>query len=335
MAGRAVDKVLTIAVPSYNTQDYIDTCLPTMLQHPYTAQTEILLVNDGSTDGTLEKMRWYEQNYPDTVVVIDKQNAGHGSAVNIAVEKARGTYFKVIDGDDWVLAENLGKMVRQLAHCKADLVVHPYIKYNVSKKRSRIIRYKIEKNKLLNFDQAAPRLKEAAIHAATYRTELLRGHQIRVRENCFYEDTEYNIYPIPFVNTVFACSYPVYVYRTGTLSQSIHPKQAFQNRKMHSRIIGDCIAYYEKYEDELSEEKKDYIRRIIGRRIRSQYMIYLKNPMTASRMWELMKWDCRLRETSISFYEYTNRLPVWLLRKNPHRTYPILKLLYRFYTGMK
>ena len=187
----------------------------------------------------------------------------------------------------------------------------------------------------MSFEQAAPQLKEVEIHAATYRTSLLRDHQIRLRENCFYEDTEYNIFPIRFVNTVYACNNPVYVYRTGTLSQSIHPKQTFKNRKMHSRIIGDCIAYYEKYETELSEEKKDYIRQIIGKRIRSQYMIYLKNRMTKARMRELLKWDRKLREKSASFYEYSNQFPVQLLRKNPRFVYPFVKLLYLFYEQMR
>ncbi|KAI4447905.1 hypothetical protein C823_002424 [Eubacterium plexicaudatum ASF492] len=73
-----MEKVLTIAVPSYNTQDEIDRCLPTMLQHPDTARLEILLVNDGSTDHTLEKMRWYERHYPGIVTVINKKTEGMG-----------------------------------------------------------------------------------------------------------------------------------------------------------------------------------------------------------------------------------------------------------------
>ncbi len=327
-------KVLTIAVPSYNTQDYIDACLPTMLQHADIHRMEILLVNDGSTDQTLEKMKRYEKRYPDIVTVIDKENGGHGSAINLAVTKARGAYFKVVDGDDWVLSANLGKMVRQLSHCKADLVIHPYVKYDVRKKKSWMVPYKIAKNQLLSFDQAAPRLTEIQIHAATYRTSLLREHQIRLRENCFYEDTEYNIFPIRFVNTVYACSYPVYVYRTGTCSQSIAPRQAFKNRKMHSAVIKDCIGYYETYETQLSQAKKNYIRHIIGKRIRSQYMIYLKNPMNAARMQELLQWDGRLKETSAYFYAYSNRFPVFLLRKNMRCAYPLLRLLYVIYAGI-
>uniref|UniRef100_N2BS00 Glycosyltransferase 2-like domain-containing protein n=1 Tax=Eubacterium plexicaudatum ASF492 TaxID=1235802 RepID=N2BS00_9FIRM len=330
-----MEKVLTIAVPSYNTQDEIDRCLPTMLQHPDTARLEILLVNDGSTDHTLEKMRWYERHYPGIVTVINKKNGGHGSAVNAAILKARGTYFKVIDGDDRVLSVNLGKMIRQLAHCRADMVIHPYIKYHVRKKSGRVVRYDITKNDVVSFDKAAERLKEVEIHAATYRTSLLRKNRIRVRENCFYEDTEYNIFPIRFVNTVCAFNDPVYVYHIGTDTQSIHPKQAFRNRKMHSRVIGDCITYYEKYETELSQVKKDYIRHIITRRIRSQYMIYIKNQKSKAVMQELWQWDQALKERSAFFYKDSNSFPVCMLRRRMHGAYPLVRMLYLLYAGVR
>ena len=78
-----VDKILTITVPSYNTEAYIDECIPTMLQHPYVRYLEILLVNDGSSDRTLEKMEWYQRRYPDTIVVIDKENQRYTNNVII------------------------------------------------------------------------------------------------------------------------------------------------------------------------------------------------------------------------------------------------------------
>ena len=81
-------KILTIIVPSYNTEAYIDECLPTMLKHRYRKQLELLLVNDGSRDGTLEKLKQYEQSYPDTVPVIDKEIGGHGSVINLGIRKA-------------------------------------------------------------------------------------------------------------------------------------------------------------------------------------------------------------------------------------------------------
>lgn len=329
-----MDKVLTITVPSYNTEAYIDQCLPTMLKHPRTSQMEVLLINDGSTDGTLKKMRWYEKNYPDTVLVVDKENGGHGSAINVGIQKARGAYFKVVDGDDWVVSENLGKMVRQLESCRADLVIHPYIKYHACKKRGRAIRYNVPKGRTMLFDEVAPGLREVEIHASAYRTGVLRDNGIRVRENCFYEDTEYNIFPIRYVDTVYACSDPVYVYRIGMSSQSIAPRRAFQNRKMHHMVIEDCISYYEENSGELSEAKREYIRRIIRKRIRSQYMIYLKNPMTRARMQELEEWDLRLRERSPLFYWESDDFPVSALRKHMRWSYPSLKFLYGIYRGL-
>lgn len=329
------NKVLTIVVPSYNTQAYIDQCIPTMLAHSYTEQMELLLVNDGSRDNTLEKLKWYEKHYPATVKVLDQENGGHGSVINIGINEAKGVYFKVIDGDDWVLPENLEKMIRQLKHCEADLVIHPYIKYNMHTKKSKVIRFDMPKYQEMLLDDVASGLGEVEIHAATYRTELLRDNGIQVRERCFYEDTEYNIFPIRDVNTVYACNYPVYVYRIGTVSQSIHPRQAFRYRDMHRVVIDDCIAYYDHNVKRLSQAKKDYIRRVITKRIRSQYMIYLKNPMTKERMQELLKWDRELKIKAGGFYKESERFPVWLLRKNMRFAYPFVKILYWIYAGFR
>lgn len=330
-----MNKILTITVPSYNTEMYIDECLPSMLRHPYARYMEILLVNDGSSDRTLEKMKRYERQYPDTIVVIDKENGGHGSAVNLGIQRAKGIYFKVIDGDDWVLSANLGRMVRQLSDCQADLVIHPYIKYDVRTKKETMIRYGLPTDREMLFDDVAEGLREVEIHAATYRTSLLRDNGVKVRERCFYEDTEYNLFPIRYIRTVCACRYPVYVYRTGTVTQSIHPGQALQNRDMHRRIIADCISYDQKYSDCLSKGKRGYIRRIIVKRIRSQYMIYIKNPMTDERMRELLQWDRWLKNRSALFYRASRQFPVGMLRKNIRRMYPCLKLLYGIYASLR
>ncbi len=329
-----VDKILTITVPSYNTEAYIDECIPTMLQHPYVRYLEILLVNDGSSDRTLEKMEWYQRRYPDTIVVIDKENAGHGSAVNLGIQRAKGIYFKVIDGDDQVLSQNLAKMMEQLSRCQADLVIHPYIKWHAYTKKRRIVRYPLPAGRELLFDEVAGNLKEVEIHAATYRTALLRDNQIQVRERCFYEDTEYNIFPVRYIRTVCAFRNPVYLYRIGTAAQSIHPKQAFAHRQMHHRIIADCIAYDRKYSASLSKGKRDYIRRIICKRIRSHYMIYIKNPMTESRMRELLRWDSGLKEASPLLYQASHRFPICVMRKNIRRMYPFVKAMYGVYARL-
>lgn len=328
-------KILTIIVPSYNTQAYIDQCIPTMLAHSCIGQLELLLVNDGSMDHTLEKLKWYERHYPGTVTVIDQANGGHGSVINKGIQCAKGKFIKVIDGDDWVIPENLEKMIRQLQDCRADMVVHPYVTYHVCTKRKKVIRCAARQGQGLPFGQAAGWLHNVAIQAVTYRTGLLRENGIRVREHCFYEDTQYNIYPVPYVDVVSIFDDPVVVYRIGTGSQSIHPREAFKNRKMHRKVVEDCMRFYEKRCKELPEEKKTYIKKAIHTRIRSQYMIYLKNYMTAGQRKEIKAWDLRLKEMSAGFYRESNRFPVSLLRMDIQHTYPFLKLLYRIYDGLR
>ena len=93
-------KLLTITVPCYNSQDYLDRCMESLLVGG--EDVEILIVDDGSTDRTAEMADAYAQKYSAIVKVIHKQNGGHGSAVNTGIASATGLFFKVVDSDDWV-----------------------------------------------------------------------------------------------------------------------------------------------------------------------------------------------------------------------------------------
>ena len=98
--------ILTVAVPSYNAEKFLNKCIPSLLKSKYSYLTEILIINDGSKDHTSEIGKYYQEittkKNKSIVKVIDKENGGHGSGINKGIEIAKGKYFKVIDADDWV-----------------------------------------------------------------------------------------------------------------------------------------------------------------------------------------------------------------------------------------
>ena len=94
-------KVLTILVPVYNTEKYIRRCLDSLLVPEVLESIEVLVVNDGSKDRSPEIAQEYAEAFPDTVVLVNKENGGHGSTINTGIERANGKYFRVLDSDDW------------------------------------------------------------------------------------------------------------------------------------------------------------------------------------------------------------------------------------------
>ena len=105
-------KLLSIAIPCYNSQDYMERCINSLL--PGGDDVEILIVDDGSHDLTSEIADAYERRHPHIVKAIHQENGGHGAAVNAGLAQASGLYFKVVDSDDWVDAQAYEKILATL-----------------------------------------------------------------------------------------------------------------------------------------------------------------------------------------------------------------------------
>lgn len=103
-----MQKLLTVAIPSYNSQDYVRRAIESLL--PGKEQVEVIVVDDGSTDDTSGIAEEYIEKYPDTVRLIRKENGGHGDAVMAGLSAATGLYFRVLDSDDWLEKDSLLKL---------------------------------------------------------------------------------------------------------------------------------------------------------------------------------------------------------------------------------
>ena len=111
-------KYISFAIPCYNSQDYMAHAIESIL--PGGEDIEIIIVNDGSKDRTSEIAHEYMEKYPTIIKVVDKENGGHGDAVNSGLMHATGKYFKVVDSDDWVDEDALHKILDVLRHMEED-----------------------------------------------------------------------------------------------------------------------------------------------------------------------------------------------------------------------
>ena len=109
-----MEKVLTVVVPAYNAEVFLENCLDSLCLPDLLDLLEVIVVDDGSTDRTGSLADGYQARFPRTVRVIHKENGGHGSGINCGIKAASGRYFKVVDADDWVEAEGLRNLVRFL-----------------------------------------------------------------------------------------------------------------------------------------------------------------------------------------------------------------------------
>lgn len=106
--------ILSIIVPVYNTEKYLETCLESLLnQDIEKSMYEVICVNDGSTDGSLAILQEYAKQY-DNIILIDKENEGVSIARNVGMEKAQGDYVWFIDADDWVARQCFGVINQEI-----------------------------------------------------------------------------------------------------------------------------------------------------------------------------------------------------------------------------
>lgn len=222
-------KLLTIAIPSYNSQDYLANCIESLL--PGGEDVEILVINDGSKDRTAEIADEYAAKYPTIVRAIHKENGGHGSAVNTGIDEAKGLYFKVVDSDDWVKKESYLKILdvlREIAGGEKvlDMLISNYVYEKEGEKKKKVMhhRHTFPQNCIFTWDEVKHFRKGHYIlmHSVIYRTKLLRECGVRLPEHTFYVDNIYVFEPLMYVKNMYYLDENFYRYYIGREDQSVN-----------------------------------------------------------------------------------------------------------------
>ncbi len=253
-----MEKILSIAIPSYNSLPFLKKCLNSLICE-CTDKLDIIVVNDGSTDGCQRIAEEYQGFYPDSISLINKENGGHGSAINAGAKAARGKYFKVLDADDWFLTENLPAFIAQLEKASADVVLTCHHTINITTGEIKSWRcYPHRFGREYTMDEIMTEWKNfdrsLTFHGITYRTDFYREQGIQLSEKVFYEDHEYATYPCCKAKTVLPLDLFIYEYRIGDVSQSVSAENQLK-RISHTETV---IKRLTKESRELSGAAADY-----------------------------------------------------------------------------
>lgn len=269
-------KILSIAIPCYNSQDYMDKCIQSLL--PGGDEVEIIIVDDGSKDRTAEIADRYAEQYPGIVKVVHQENGGHGEAVNTGIRNATGLYFKVVDSDDWVNEEAYKEILEALLEIAGgsrvvDMVISNFVYEKQDAKRKKVMSYKtaFPQKQIFTWDDVKYLHKGQYIlmHSVIYRTKLLKECGLELPKHTFYVDNLFVYQPLPYVKTLYYINTNFYRYYIGREDQSVHESVMIKRIDQQLRVNKMMIDIFD-------------MRKISNRKLRKYMFNYLEIIMTVS-----------------------------------------------------
>lgn len=255
-------KILSIAVPSYNVEKYLHKCLQSFADNRLKEFLEVIIVNDGSTDGTVKIAEDYVKAYPEIFVLINKENGGHGSAVNAGIENATGKYFRIVDGDDWVKTENLIKLIKKLEKLDVDLVVDEKREVHMVSGETQFypLPAEVRDEQIYNFRDICDNKVIGAylmLHTLSVRTDLLKKEKIHLLEHIFYVDYEFIVKATAVSKTIAFIRLEIYQYLIGNVAQSVSAQNYVKRYLHHDKVVKEVLRFDA---DKKCEEKiKQYL----------------------------------------------------------------------------
>ena len=306
-----MSKILSIAVPSYNVEKYLKKALDSYADSRLEEALEVLIVNDGSTDKTREIAEEYVERFPKLFKLINKENGGHGSAVNAGINNATGKYFRIIDGDDWVNTENLIKLLEVMKKVDSDIVVDEKREVHMVTGNTQFFPMpeSVEEMKEYSFvdvcmqEQITPYIM---MHTISVKTEVLKENKIQLLEHVFYVDYEYIVKATCASKTVTFAKLEVYQYLVGNVNQSVSSQNYVKRYRHHDKVVKEVMRFAK--EKQYTGILKVYIDKKINLVINNHYNISLifNKDRKEGRM-QAREFKKYLKENYLPYYKATNK----------------------------
>ena len=341
-----VQKIITFAVPCYNSAAYMDHCVETLLAGG--DDIEIILVDDGSVkDDTPAICDRYAAQYPDIIKAIHQENGGHGEGVNQGLRHATGLYYKVVDSDDWLDTDALAKVMAKLREFAqtanpVDLLVANYVYEHVEDNTQKVMRYTnvFPENRIFTWGDIG-RFRPSQyllMHSAIYRTEMLRACKLELPKHTFYVDNIFVYQPLPSVESLYYMDVDLYRYFIGRADQSVNEsvmvKRVDQQLRVTRLMIGaHDLRTVKTAHKSLGRYMTNYLAMMMT--ISSIFLIIDGSPEALGKKTELWEY---LRQVDSSLFHkmkygtlsFVGNIPGYQGRKLSVRLYRMARRIYKF-----
>ncbi|MEG2000315.1 MAG: glycosyltransferase family A protein [Evtepia sp.] len=338
-------KLVTFAVPCYNSEAYMDKCINSLLTAG--SDAEIILIDDGSKDKTPIIADRYAEEYPDMIRVIHQENGGHGEGVNAGLRQATGLYYKVVDSDDWLDGPALERVMRQLkifslADHPTDLVICNYVYEHAEDHSQKVMRYTnvFPENRSFTWDDIH-RFRPSQyllMHSVIYRTDLLRACGLVLPKHTFYVDNLFVYQPLPYVKTIYYMDLNLYRYFIGRADQSVNERVMIgrvdqQLLVTHLMVESHNPRLIMQSQHKLGRYMMGYLTMMVA--ISSIFLILADNPDALKKrtdLWRYLRsYDSALYHTLKykSFSAFTS-FPGYQGRRFSVRLYRLVRRIYKF-----
>lgn len=305
-----MNKVLSVIIPSYNMEDYLQKCLDSLILDDERQMEilEVLVVNDGSTDSTSAIAHKYQKRYPDIFRVVDKENGHYGSCVNKGLIEANGKYVKILDADDWFDTDALRTLLKMLSTSDADMVITNYnIVNNCGKVKKEKI-FDLPKDKQLRLDVFCPSdsFAKLQMHAVIYRLNKLTENSYTQTEGVPYTDQEWIFLPVTFMETFIYCPIFLYQYLIGREGQSMDPHIKIGNNWTSFNLLLKRATAFQQLKDStsISKNKLTYLENKLKSSVLRLYrscLIYHQVDLKT-----LSRYDNQLKMVDKELYDYVS-----------------------------
>ncbi len=271
-------KVLSLIIPTYNMEAFLGKCLNSvLLPQEQMNELEVIIVNDGSSDRSSEIAHKYAEEYPNTIVVLDKENGNYGSCINAALPLVKGKYVKVLDSDDTFDNANLSDYIQFLKGIDADLVLTDFIQVNEFDQILETHTFPLEACHIIDFQSFYKLYTEKVIvmHTVTYHRRVFSGLNYHQLEGVSYTDIQWVFEPMINVKSVVYFDKVIYRYLMGREGQTCSPSVNLKSVRQHIIVNQERMRFYAKNKDKVSSALKQYMAACLAAEYKRIYWMVL------------------------------------------------------------